>query len=113
MERPELPPGLEYVRTTDQWDNESVPRGLLRAHHVAAGVWGLLVVNSGQVQFLFEDAPDEVFTVGAGDSMPIPPQRKHRVVLDGPAILAVEFYKIPEQQGAEAGRESTGLTGGD
>ena len=40
MNQPQLPDGLEHVRTTDVFDNTTVPAGLLRAHRVADGVWG-------------------------------------------------------------------------
>ena len=34
MNQPCLPDGLEHVRTTDTFDNDTVPAGLLRAHRV-------------------------------------------------------------------------------
>ena len=52
-----MPDGLELVRTTDVFDQDSVPAGLLRAHRVADGVWGRLVVHSGAVTFVFDDEP--------------------------------------------------------
>lgn len=113
MQRPVLPQGLDHVRTTAVWDNESAPAGLLRAHHVAAGVWGQLVMHTGAVRFVFEDEPEEPILVTAGEKMPIPPLLKHHVEFDGPATFAVEFHRIPEGSRPEEGRESTGLTGGD
>ena len=50
----ELPEGLELVRVTDRFDARTVPAGLLRAHRVAAGVWGELCVLEGEVGFVFE-----------------------------------------------------------
>ncbi len=97
MELPVLPEGLELVRTTDVFDDESVPAGLLRAHRVAKGVWGRLVVHTGSVTFVFEDAPDDPITVEAGRSVVIPPERRHHVELPEPATFAVEFHRAPEQ----------------
>jgi tellurite resistance-related uncharacterized protein len=57
MSRTRLPDGLEHVRTTDVFDNGTVPAGLLRAHRVADGAWGRLVVHSGTVTFVFDDQP--------------------------------------------------------
>lgn len=108
-----LPDGLEYVRTTDTFDNDTVPKGLLRAHRVAANVWGRLVVHTGSVGFVFEDSADRQITVGAGETQVIPPQRRHHVVLDGPATFAVEFYRYPSATPVTLGRESSGLYGGD
>ena len=73
MNQPCLPDGLEHVRTTDIFDNDTVPAGLLRAHRVADGVWGRLVVHSGTVSFVFDDEPEHPITVSAGDAVAIPP----------------------------------------
>ena len=104
-----LPVGLELVRTTDVFDNATVPTGLLRAHRVADGVWGNLVVRSGVVTFVFDDDPDHPVTVDAGHSVAIPPARQHHLELDGPATFAVEFYRIATAAVPEAGTESTAL----
>jgi tellurite resistance-related uncharacterized protein len=103
-----LPEGLELVRTTDVFDNDTIPAGLLRAHRVADGVWGRLVVHAGAVRFVFEDQTDRPITVAAGDNVVIPPQRPHHVELDGPAHFLIEFHRrvdAPDLDGAE----STGL----
>ncbi len=91
----ELPPGLVHVRTTDVFDNTSVPGGLLRAHRVAAGVWGRLVVHSGAVVFVFDDRPDERITVPAGDTLSIPPTEPHHLELEVPTTFSVEFHRVP------------------
>ncbi|MEZ5215007.1 MAG: DUF1971 domain-containing protein [Ilumatobacteraceae bacterium] len=52
----ELPGGLVLVRTTPEFTEATVP-ALLRAHRVAEGVWGRLVVIEGAVDFGFEDDP--------------------------------------------------------
>lgn len=110
MNRPQLPDGLEQVRTTDVFDNTTVPAGLLRAHRVADGVWGNLVVHTGTVTFIFDDEPDHPITARAGDSVAIPPARQHHVELDEPATFAVEFHRTPSQPAPEPGTESTALT---
>jgi tellurite resistance-related uncharacterized protein len=88
-----LPNGLELQRTTPTFDETSTPRGLRAAHAVADGVWGRLIVESGSLGFVFEDAPDDVHTVAAGEHQVIPPARLHHVILDGPVRFAVEFHR--------------------
>jgi len=97
MNRPQLPDGLEHVRTTDTFDNDTVPAGLLRAHRVAEGLWGRLVVHTGTVTFLFDDDPEHPITVPAGGSVAIPPARQHHLELAGPATFAVEFHRAPAE----------------
>ncbi len=91
----ELPPGLELVRVTPTFDENTIPAGLLKAHQVAAGVWGRLVVHSGAVRFVFEDSA-EPHELHAGSSIAIPPQRPHHLEVIGPVRLAVEFHRPPD-----------------
>ena len=76
-----MPPGLQLTRTTPEFTDSSVPPGLLRAHHVAAGVWGRVRVLTGELRFVFEDAPGTTHQLRAGDSLDIPPAIAHRVVV--------------------------------
>lgn len=92
MTTPRLPDGLELARTTDVFDEESVPAGLLRAHRVADGVWGRLVVHEGSIGFRFED-DDRSMSAAAGESIVIPPGRRHHVEVNGPVRFVVEFHR--------------------
>jgi tellurite resistance-related uncharacterized protein len=89
-----LPDGLVLTRTTDVFDDGSVPAGLLRAHRVADGVWGRLLVHEGSLVFRFEDG-DQPLRAGAGEWIVIPPARPHHVELVGPVRFAVEFHRAP------------------
>lgn len=88
----ELPEGLTLTRTTDVFDNDSVPAGLLRAHRTASGVWGRLVVRRGALRFVFEDQIDQPITLAEGGHVAIAPGRRHHVELTDPAAFVVEFY---------------------
>lgn len=100
-ERNELPPDLVHVRTTDVFDNETVPKGLLRAHRVADGVWGRLVVHTGVVVFVFEDNAKHPIDVEPGERVVIPPGRLHHLELDGLATFAVEFHRESAEPGSK------------
>ena len=95
---PELPESVTYVRTTADFTEDSVPKGLLRAHQVAAGVWGRLVVTTGSLVFSFENNAGEWSglsrTVAAGETQAIPPECPHRVTMTGPVEFAVEFHRL-------------------
>lgn len=90
-----LPAGLELVRTTPRFDEETVPAALLAAHRIAAGVWGRLVVHAGSLRFEFDDDPRSAHRVEAGMVQVIPPQRPHHLVVDEPVVFAVEFHRAP------------------
>lgn len=89
----QLPDGVDLIRTTPVFDNATVPAALLRAHQVADGVWGRLVVHTGALTFVFEDDLDRPVAVGAGEHVVIPPARPHHIELDEPATFAVEFHR--------------------
>jgi tellurite resistance-related uncharacterized protein len=91
--RIELPSGLTLQRTTPTFDAHTTPAGLRKAHTVAVGVWGRLVVEDGSLGFVFEDTPDDVRTLTAGEHQVIPPARLHHVVINGPVRFAVEFHR--------------------
>lgn len=106
----ELPPGLDLIRTTEQFDQTHHPAGLLRAHRVADGLWARLVVRSGRLRFVFDDDPARPVELAAGGSVAIPAGREHHVVIGPPVTFALEFYRAPERASPVTGTESTGLS---
>ena len=88
-----LPDGLRLQRVTDVFDADSVPAGLLRAHQIAEGVWGRLVVHGGTVRFVWEDDADRPVELREGDTVVVPPLRRHHVELGDDARFAVEFHR--------------------
>jgi tellurite resistance-related uncharacterized protein len=97
-DRATLPDDLELVRVTDEFDESTVPRGLHRAHRVARGVWGVLVVRDGSLRFVWEDGSGTRVLV-AGERQVIPPETPHRVEVIGPVRFVVEFHR-PAARGA-------------
>jgi tellurite resistance-related uncharacterized protein len=89
----QLPPGLQLVRTTDEFTHTRMPDGLRRAHRIAAGVWGVLRVRAGSVEFAFEDDDPYTTSVEAGATWVIPPQVPHSVSPSSDARFVVEFWK--------------------
>ena len=87
-----LPDGLTLNRTTPEFTHESTPDGLRRAHRVAKGVWGRLVVHAGEVKFVFEDEPGDGEVVRQGHHVVIPPDTPHHVVTYEGCRFVVEFY---------------------
>lgn len=105
----ELPDDVEYVRTTDVFDHEHHPAGLLRAHRVATGVWARLLVHTGELVFVFEDTPEQPIALSAGESIVIPPGRLHHVEMPAPVTFALEFHRKRSAAAPPEGDESTGL----
>jgi len=91
----EMPAGLEVVRTTVVFDRVTAPHGLLRAHSLAPEVWARLVVETGTVEFVFEDRPADVRALAPGEHQVVPPVRPHHIIPDEEATFFLEFYRAP------------------
>ncbi len=94
-DRAELPDGLEVVRTAGPWDESTLPTGLQHDHRVAEHTWGVLHVLDGSVTFAMATAPPIRARLVAGNRQPIPPALPHRLVLDGPARVEIDFLVRP------------------
>lgn len=93
MQHGELPEGLALQRETDRFTADTVPPGLLRAHRVATGVWGVLHVEAGTLAFVWEDRPGEPLALAAGDAVVIPPDVHHHVEPGPGARFRVAFHR--------------------
>jgi len=93
MTERKLPAGLEPERTTSTFTADSVPPGLLRAHHTT--VWAELVVEAGTVVFVEED-PHWQVALTAPARQAIVPNRKHHVEPLADALFRVQFYCEPK-----------------
>lgn len=113
-DRAEVPEDLELIATTETWDEETVPAGLLREHRVPPGRWGVLRVHSGAIRFLLGEGPASVRVVEAGSSQGIPPEVPHRLERIGPVTVTLDFLSIPPPaSGTQRGDEALADEGGD
>lgn len=88
-----LPDDAEYVRTTPVFDARSVPSGLLNAHRLAPNTWAVVAVETGQLDFVFEDRADDMYAIAAGERFVVPPLEAHRVALGESSRFCIEFYR--------------------
>lgn len=90
-DRAELPEDLKVTRTTATWDEGTVPAALRRDHRVAAGTWGLLEVEAGDLRFLAETNPPIDTLVTPKQAQPIPPDVDHHVEMGSSARFHITF----------------------
>jgi tellurite resistance-related uncharacterized protein len=94
MSPPSSPPdGATLTRTTPEFDQDTVPAGLLKAHKISDGVWGRLVVRSGELRFTFDSGDPATRAIAAGDHVVIPPLVPHHVTIDGLVQFVIEFHR--------------------
>jgi tellurite resistance-related uncharacterized protein len=86
-----MPDDLKLARSAGPFDAASVPPALLKEHQVAERTWGDLRVLEGSVKFSMATNPPLERQLTRGDHQPIPPGIKHRLVLEGPVTLAIDF----------------------
>ncbi len=50
-----LPKNVTAYKKTPEFDELSVPKGLLNAHQTKVGVWGKIVILEGQLQYTINE----------------------------------------------------------
>ena len=96
-DRTEMPEGLRLLRTSAQWDEHTMPNGLGRAHRIAAGTWGRIVVHDGHLRFAARTEPEVDTILSRGSIQAIPPEVEHEIEpLDG-VWFSIDFLSIAEE----------------
>lgn len=92
-----IPAGYTSHKRTPTFDYASVPDGLKAAHATKAGVWGLIVVEKGEVHYTIDKTSDEAnasFTLTPDVPGVVAPTELHHVRLeDDDTRFHVEFYR--------------------
>ncbi len=88
-----LPEDVTAYKKTPEFDELSVPKGLLNAHQTKEGVWGKIVILEGQLQYTI-DAPEiEVVVLTENIYGVVEPEIFHKVKPLGKVRFYVEFYR--------------------
>ena len=91
------PDATAYFRSTN-YTVETTPEGLKKDHSTKKGVWGLISVLEGAIEYVIPDSPDRVFRLDPKTPGVTAPQEKHRIkLLDEKTRFFVEFYRIEKQ----------------
>lgn len=89
----QLPENLVSYKKTPEFDEESVPNGLLHAHQTKAGVWGKIVVLEGRLQYTINEPEKEVIELDENNHGVVEPTILHEVKPLGKVRFYVEFYR--------------------
>lgn len=88
----QIPEGAAPYKRTGVFTKTSVPKGLTSDHSTKAGVWGLLHVEAGALDFIVPSR-DTSHRVEAGETHVIEPELLHRVSLEEGTEFFVEFWR--------------------
>lgn len=87
----QLPDSVVAYQRTPEFNETTVPKGLLKEHSTKSGVWGVIKVLSGELEYAI--AGDEVVILSPTCYGIVEPQVLHQVKPLGPVLFYVEFYK--------------------
>lgn len=96
-----LPTGASKVGSTPSMTEETAVKGILKNHLAPKGKWGLVVVEEGRLQFVWEDDQENVLDADPDHPIVIFPERFHHVAITGPVVFRVEFYTPPSDENTE------------
>lgn len=89
----QLPDTVKPFKKTPTFSESTVPAGLLKDHNTAAGVWGVIKVVSGCINYqITEGSPFQV-TLDLDTDGIIEPRIKHHLEVCGPVSFYVEFNR--------------------
>lgn len=87
-----IPEGAAPYKRTALFTNETVPAALTNDHSTKAGVWGLLHVEAGKLEFIVPSRKSR-HLVQSGETHVIEPTLLHRVSLTEGTEFFVEFWR--------------------
>lgn len=88
-----LPENVSPYKRTPEFDELTVPKGLLHEHQTKAGVWGKIVVLEGELQYTINEPEPEVMVLNATRAGIVEPTIRHQVKPLGPVRFYVAFYR--------------------
>lgn len=93
-QRFEIPSHFVPYKRTPEFDENTVPAGLLRDHNTKRGVWGTIVILEGQLRYSVSEP--EVETILSADKHGVvQPEVLHFIEPIGAVRFYVEFYRAP------------------
>ena len=89
----ELPENVSVYKRTPEFNEETVPAGLLKAHTTKEGTWGKICVTKGKLIYTIETEPQETIELTPDKFGVVEPQVPHHVKPLGDVEFHVEFLK--------------------
>ena len=88
-----LPSAVNSYQKTPEFDETSIPKGLLKSHQTKEGVWGKIIVLEGQLKYTINASEEEIVILDEQVFGVIEPTIFHEVEPLGTVRFYVEFYR--------------------
>lgn len=92
-DRAELPEGFAAYRRTADFDENTLPQALRSRHDTKAGVWALIHLTKGSVEYRVHEPLHRVEVLGPEEPGVVLPEVPHQLAVVGPVELHVEFWR--------------------
>ncbi|QVK20692.1 DUF1971 domain-containing protein [Mycoplasmatota bacterium] len=93
-----LPAGAIKVGETPMMSENTVLPAILNKHMSPRGKIGHIVVETGSLQFVWEDNLHDIIMCDKKHPVVIEPERYHHVIITGKVEFKVEFYKVESSE---------------
>ena len=87
----QLPDNVNHYKSTPIFTEETIPEALKKNHNTKTGVWALIYVHEGELEYIIEDEEKHMLT--PENPGIVEPQVQHHISPLGPVKLHVEFYR--------------------
>ena len=87
-----LPDNIVAYKQTPEFDENSVPKGLLNNHQTKEGVWGKIILLEGKLLYTINEPKEEIY-LDSNNSGVVEPTVYHQVKPQGKVRFYVEFYR--------------------
>lgn len=88
-----LPKNVAPYKRTPEFDENTIPSGLLHEHSTKENVWGKIVVLEGELQYTINEPVPEVIILNRQVYGVVEPTVRHEVKPLGKVRFYVEFHK--------------------
>jgi tellurite resistance-related uncharacterized protein len=88
----QLPDNAAAYKRTPEFNQSTIPNGLLKNHQTKAGVWGKINILEGRLLYLIEET-NEQFELDATTAGVVEPAVLHHIKPLGSVRFYVEFYR--------------------
>ncbi len=88
-----LPSEVTSYKKTPEFTNETVPKGLLKAHQTKEGTWGKIVILQGLLRYRILEPEIEEVDLSPDKYGVVEPTVLHEIEPLGEVRFYVEFYR--------------------
>ncbi len=89
----QLPNTVAPYKRTPEFDEQTVPKGLLHEHQTKESVWGTIVVLEGRLEYTINEPQTEVIILDTATMGIVEPTVRHQVKPLGKVRFYVEFHR--------------------